>query len=105
MSSEGIVDTSSHSASSVDVNTKKVFLVERDDITLGYFLTKEEGEDYLRRVVTHEYVSLLPTNHIRVVEKTYEDILIVEMYATLRDTVFLVESLHTYITLSETDSV
>lgn len=87
------------------VKVKKIYVVEKDDNVLGYFLTQPESVEYLRSVVTHEYVSLLPTNKLRVVEETDNGSLIVEIYAILRDTVMCVERLHTRIVSKETYAV
>ena len=78
----------------------KVYMVERDDEIVGFFETEDEGREFLERLVTKEFISLLPTNRLRVEEETDDGTLAKSIYAVLKDTFIPVERMHTRVTCS-----
>lgn len=74
---------------------KKVYVVECDEDVKGYFLSKEEAQDYLERLFLQEYTTRLPFEHLRVVRNETENTTEVTVYASMRDACFTIERLHT----------
>lgn len=73
----------------------KLYIVEKDEEIVGLFETEEEGREHVERLVTRDFISLLPSNRLRVEEETEDGTLAKSIYATYRDTFIPVERMHT----------